>query len=263
MYDAQLAMDSNDPDRPARGLALYDWNADFDICKHPELLVKLIENFEMRPTSISFGLHNGKSRRSRIYPTTDLLKACSRFDDYKYNSICAPIERDYFNLRFGLGFSMYAKRRIYDAQMDANLWSVPQVLDQVRLISRYFTPVYGFSHVKPTFYVGTFSAGTGSSDVSWETRKRAHAMGEMLSEFGTRAHLSGGLHDIYELNVLSPAHLQKETLAGQTLAGWIKSGAHGQLIEISSKIHVWLVPDDIRPTIRQRFLSAGLLQVPV
>jgi hypothetical protein len=124
MYDGQSMIDDSDSGRPARGLALYDWDAKFDIRRHPELLVELVENMNVKPTHLGFGLPNGKKRHPRIYRTTDLPKVFSQFDNYEYISIETPIDGNFFNLKFGLGFTVSRGRHEYLAQKDAPLWSI-------------------------------------------------------------------------------------------------------------------------------------------
>jgi hypothetical protein len=76
----------------------------------------------------------------------------------------------------------------------------------------------------PTFFISTFEMGIGSTSMPSKVNKRADALGQMLMPHGKQELLTGSLHDIYELNVLSPAHLQKEALSSQSLAQWINSG---------------------------------------
>ncbi len=262
MYDDQIVKTSLDPRRPARGLALYDWGDDFDVCKHPELLVRLVENLGVEPRHLEFGFPGRKKKRPRITRKTDLLQALSLYDSYSYISVDEPIDGNYFNLDFGLGFSLFGGCQLYQAQKDAKQWSVFQAIEHVRLISEFISPAYGFSHVMPTSFIGIFQGGTGSSSMPGEVNRRADALADMISPTGSRAHLTGGLHDVYELNILSTAHLEREALSGRSLATWIASGDHGELIKVTDNVHLWHVPEKQLSFIRMSFLSAGLLLVP-
>jgi hypothetical protein len=70
--------------------------------------------------------------------------------------------------------------------------------------------------------------------------------------------LSGKLHDVYGLNVLSPRHLELQ-VEGQSLSEWIKSGERGELAVIKDDVFAWVVPDSVRPRVRRTLLGEGAL----
>jgi hypothetical protein len=101
-----------------------------------------------------------------------------------------------------------------------------------------------------------FPAGTSTSDLSREKSIRIGDLGHSLRV--TKQHLAGKLHDVYELNVLSPPHLDAN-IQGTTLGAWIKSGSRGELQKIKEGVFAWTVSEDVRPAVRSTLFNEGLL----
>jgi hypothetical protein len=253
---------NDDPERAARGLVLYDWRENFDLSKHPNLVIKLVDDLGLKPKKAWFGFVDKKSRNRIIYKKTKLFDIISEFKDYDGLELCTPINGNYLNVEFSLTYTNTAISKRYHVVMDPEFWPLDKVVRHIEAVAQNMSPVYGFSHVMTNSDVGWFLSGTSTTSMSAEDFKRAHALAGSLGPHGSHDHIKGKLHDIYELNVLSPAHLQHQTF-GQTLASWIGAGRRGELVEINSRVFVWLVPEDVRNFVRPEFLRAGLLVSPV
>jgi hypothetical protein len=88
-----------------------------------------------------------------------------------------------------------------------------------------------------------------------EESRRASALGRSLVNH--RQHLAGRILDVFELNVLSPPHMQAR-VGAVALGDWIKFGGRGNLIVINKEVFVWTVADAIRQPIRARLWREGL-----
>jgi len=246
---------------PFRALGLYDWREDFVLAKHPEFLVELVENSEIAPTIGEFEVE-GSRHRKKILKTVPLVDFVSKFPSYSRFELCRPLNGNFLDLESDLQYSA-ARTRDYIIGRRASEMTPHNLVRHISLFSKQMSPRYGFSHVmKGSADATAFLVGVGSTTMSYDDRRRAGDLGHMLSPNFSQEHLSGKLHDVYELNVLSPAHLERTTF-GQTLASWIREKDRGELIEVSSEVAIWLVPDTIRSLIRSMFFHAGMLVVTV
>jgi len=241
-----------------RAMALYDWIEDFDLPSHPEFVVELIQNSGIKPTKAEFHTH-GKRNRRTIHKNSRLIDIIAQFKSYSDFEFCRPIGGNYLNLEFDIQYTAQSDEKLYIFSLPPRQLPLIKLLDHVRLFCRHMTPRYGFSHVMDGPAATFFFSGIAALSLSYDNQTRADDLGQTIRSDGAREHLSGKLHDVYELNVLSPAHLQRSTF-GQTLASWIAGGKkRGQLVEINGAVSVWLVPDDVRPGIRSKFFKEGLL----
>jgi hypothetical protein len=245
-------------ENPVRAMALYDWIEDFDLSKYPEFLAELVEDSGIKPTKAEFDVPNDKRRRRTIYKNTRLIEVISQFTSYSSFELCRPIEGNHLNLESDMQYAVRLGRKSYTLTLPPEKMPLTKLLNHVRVFCRHMTPRYGFSHVMDDPAATFFLSGVAATSLSYDNRKRADDLGQSLRSNGAREHLSGKLHDIYEFNVLSPTHLQRDTF-GQTLTSWIMIGGRGELVEVNSKVFVWLVPEDVRNFIRPEFLKAGLL----
>jgi hypothetical protein len=246
----------------ARGLAIYDWSENFEFGQNPNFLLKLIEDLKIRPRKMAFGLGNERTRSRTVYKNSNLLDLIAEFKNYDLMEICTPIDGNYLRVEFSLSYVKSENDQTYMVQMPVQNWSVNNTLNHLKLLAKHLTPTYGFSIVMPSSQVGWFQSGMSTMSMTNEETKRASELAYTIGSHGHLQHEYGKLHDVYELNVLSPIHLKRDTF-GQTLASWIGVGKRGELLEIKSNLFVWLVPDSIRSAIRASFLNAGLLISPV
>jgi hypothetical protein len=249
----------------ARGLAIYDWPESIDFGQNSDFLLQLVDDLEIKPTKVWFGLENSKGCTRTVFKKTTLAKVLSEFPAYQNLELCTPIGGDYTNVEHSLSYSRDAGElsdRDYSVKKYAETWSVDDALSHLKLLTKHFTPGYGFSIVMPSVEIGWFQGGVGTMSMTKEERQRADALRCTVGQRGPFHSEFGKLHDVYELNVLSPTHVKRDTF-GQTLASWIGAGKRGELLEIKRDVFVWLVPDNIRTSIRASFLKADLLTSPV
>jgi hypothetical protein len=251
-----------DPFRPARSLALYDWPERVDFAEHAEILLALEATIHVLPGRVQFTNQSPKKERNAILASPEKLAVKIRdvgsFDSFSMRRL---IDNDERNPELDITLSAADWSRFH-LQVDVDLLSITEVIGCIRTFCRYFTPDYGYSTVMPSFEAIWFHAGGGTTSMDRDMRRRADALSDLKRPFGTPNPINGRIHDIYEINVLSPKHLEREVF-DQPLAEWIGAGKRGELINIKKNVHVWTVPDNIRHSIRDQFFKAGLLLVPV
>lgn len=239
-------------------MALYDWIEDFDLPNHPGFLVELVEDSGIRPTKASFDVPNDKHRHRTLYKNSRLFDVVAPFTRYSALELCKPIDGNYLNLESDMMYAVRLGRKSYTLTLPPEQLPLTKLLNHVRLFCRHMNPRYGFSHVMDDPAATFFLSGIATTSLGYDDSKRADDLNRSLTSNGAGEHLSGKLHDVYEFNVLSPAHLQRDTF-GQTLASWIGAGNRGELVEINPRVSVWLVPDARRSLIRSMFFEGGLL----
>jgi len=125
------------------------------------------------------------------------------------------------------------------------------------------TPRFGFSNIGTKDSAIPFHAGqpTRSDDEVYLKRIRAHEVVRHCEPYED-GYLGKRLLDVFELNILSPAHLSSRVF-GTSLEDWIGSGSRGTLTQLKKDVCAWIVPNNIRPDVRQNLLKGGYLIVPV
>ena len=149
---------------------------------------------------------------------------------------------------------------LYTVAKFSTEFSISNALRHVALFCHNLTPQYGISHVmSPSSSAYFFLGGASTVGMNAEDSHRANYIGWYLRDYNIGNASYDKLIDIFELNVLNAKHLERQVF-GQSLASWIRNGNGGELVEINSKVAVWLVPDEIRPAIRRMFFDAGLIE---
>ncbi|MBM3521001.1 MAG: hypothetical protein FJX63_09610 [Alphaproteobacteria bacterium] len=244
-----------------RVLTLYDWQENFNFPAHPEFVVALVNDAGMRPTKASFfvpvpGKKDSKERRRTLYKNTRLMDLVSEFRLYQGFELCVPINRNFLNLESDMSLDISPGRSItYQISKAPDALPLPDVIRHIRLFCTKASPRYGFSRVSEGPEAASFAKGIGGMGRPREENFRADALGSSL--IWTKQHLAGRFLDVYELNVLSPVHM-KAKVQGQSLGDWIRSGQHGELVEINDSVTLWLVPEKLRDPIRARLWREGL-----
>ncbi|CAN5435444.1 hypothetical protein BH10PSE7_BH10PSE7_44980 [soil metagenome] len=242
------------PDGHFRILVVYDWLEDFKIAKCPEFLIALISDSGVKPNKVTFHV-SGKERRRTIGKKQKLLNIISPFTDYDWVALDETTKNNFLLLQSHLSWSS-GFVKTYQVARPPGAFQLKDCVRHLTLACQEVTPRYGFTYIgrgaEAIFYAG----GISSPTYNLQKTKQVSDLGRSLNR--TKEHLSGYLHDVYELNVLSPLHLSCPVF-GRTLASWIEEGRRGQLVRIKDEVHVWLVPDDVRPAVRLQLFEEGVL----
>jgi hypothetical protein len=239
-------------------MALFDWTEDFPLSAHPEFIAELVNDLGMIPTKVEFDRPGGKANRRTIRKPEKLIETIAPFADSQSFELCDPIGGNYLNLRCDMQYSVRRTQRSYSVALPPEQLPLPKLIAHVGLYCRHLVPRYGFSLVWPGAVASFFMAGMADLSLSYEDRRRADDWGRSFGASPIGAHLTGKLHDVYELNVLSPPHLER-IVEGRPFASWIKTGNRGELIEVHPRVSVWLVPPEKRPKIRSILFNEGHL----
>jgi hypothetical protein len=127
----------------------------------------------------------------------------------------------------------------------------------------FLTPTFGFSLVTSKAVDISYHSNTPSSDMSRNDRSRVEAYQQVAHLLpNSENHLSKRLLDVFELNFLSPHHLRSR-IFNVSFEDWVDKGRRGELQQIGSDVYAWIVPEDIRPSVRLALLNAGFLIAPI
>jgi hypothetical protein len=238
-----------------RVLAIYDWQENFDLSKHPETVVAWCESAKLSPNKVGFRLSGQQKMRSRtVFKKSRLVDVISEFDDYVDLELDDIRGTHYLRPNSHLSFVPEYKR--YVVARKESEFSIADEISHLRLVCQSITPRYGFSNIGEGAIPIFATSGIASTSMRHDEWTRTTDLGRMLSY--SKQHQSGKLHDVYELNILSSAHL-KATLRGGALCSWIDSGARGQLDKINEDVFAWVVPDSVRSDVRSMLFGEGLL----
>jgi len=244
-----------------RCLAVYDWEGDLDLASHPAILIELVKDIDKEANKIAYYVPEiGKERKMTTSKNRNIDFCVNSITSYEYIEIGRLINRSYLDVISHVSYAIRHRQRSYVAAHQLNSFSLEDALGHLKLYCRNFSPSYGFSItaecVDALFYVG----GIATTSMDRETSFRATSLATSLRQ--SKEHLAGRLHDVYELNVLSQKHLER-AVCGRPLWAWIGAGRRGELIRITDSVTAWLVPDDIRPGVRQTLFSDGALIAPL
>ncbi len=249
-------------DPSLRAMALYNWPEDFDFSGHREFLIELLVDTKIDPIKLEFEIENDKRKMCTVRKNKRpelIIREAPPFTGFEF---CRPIEGNFLNLETDMTLSVTNFLKLFQLAHSPEVLSPSSALGHIEMLCRSITPQYGISHVKsPSSAATFFLGGAGTNTMSPDDNRRAGELGQYLIGNNINKPFDR-LIDIFELNVLNPGHLTRQVF-GQTLASWIRSKKRGELVEINSKVAVWLIPDDVRPLIRGLFFNAGLLEVPV
>ena len=248
-------------ERPLRALTLYDWQAEsFDLARCPEILARSVELARMTPNKLSVKFEkNGRVRVSNIRKPADVLDKLKALQAYLWVALDDAIDGNFSNLNSQAAFTQKPNYRRIQVANVVKLFDIDQCVEIIRLFSATVALGYGFTHVAPQSIATFFSAGVVVvGDPDQLRGNRATVLREGLG-FGD--HRLGLVHDIYELNVLAPVHMERR-IGGKSLREWIGAGERGRLIDVSANNSVWLVPDALQASIRNEFAFAELLFPP-
>jgi len=244
-----------------RCLAVYDWEGDLNLASHPAILVELVKDIDKEANKIAYYVPEiGKERKMTTSKNRNIEFCISSIMAYDYIEIGRLINKSYFDVISHISYSTRNRRRDYVAARQIGSFSVDDALEHLKLYCRNFSPLYGFSITAECAAALIYVGGSAAMGMDHETIHRAANLGVTLRQ--SKEHLTGKLYDVYELNVLSQKHLER-AVCGRPLWAWIGAGRRGELIRITDSVTAWLVPDDIRPGVRQTLFSDGALIAPL
>ena len=236
-------------------LALYGWPQPLDLSKRPDALVSLVGDAKIAPTKATFFVPKEKKERRRtLFKKTRLTDVLAQFPSYEWVALDEPIDGDFRNVRSHLHF--HAVRKRYSIGKVFGSFQVQDALRHVRMFCGLATPRYGFLHAERGATALFFPWGVSTMSSDRTVRQRVADLGHSLH--GAKEHLTSKLHDAYPLNILSPLHLER-LVQGKPLRQWIQSGGRGEIIVINDDVFAWIIPDEVRPTVRAELFEANVL----
>ena len=252
---------------PVRAFSLHHWLEEPKLAACEGLISSTLSLLALWPTKVLvYKEHFAKPVSKRWAAFNDI--SLSEFEETV--GITAesgkPLSKANLRLRLGL-FNITTHEDIYAGNMyfehDPDFLTIELGLKVISEWLTVITPRYGFSNIDTKDSAMLFHAGqpTSSDDEVYLKRIRAHEAVRHCQPHED-GYLGRRLLDVFELNILSPAHLSSRVF-NMSLENWITSGGRGALTQLKKDVYAWIVPDNIRPDIRQNFLNAGHLIVPV
>jgi hypothetical protein len=247
-----------------RGISLHDWPEKLDITTCSNKLVSAIDTLSLWPANAGISKDIMKRYAARKWRSANEVDL-SEFEFIELLSVNTSkrLTTTNFNQHLSsFSVSLVTRGEIYFEH-------TPEILSietGIRVISEWLsvtTPQYGFSTIQPKGTSALFHGGqpNPNDDEAYTMRIRAHEQARYCEPHESDF-LGKRLLDVFEMNILSPAHITGRVF-GTTLGDWISKGDRGQLRQLKKDVHAWIVPDDIRPDIRQKLLRAKHLVVPV
>ncbi|MGO4339988.1 hypothetical protein AB4037_34435 [Labrys sp. KB_33_2] len=238
-----------------RYLVVYDLVEDYDLSADPQFLIELLKQSEAKPNKIGFAAYQQtKSKSPRIskkHPIEELIIESGAYDRVSLDEI---VGENYLNIDSHIAYQR--SRREYIVALNEAEFSIDKALDHLNLLCQRVTPRYGFVNVERPQDALYHPFGTASAAADPITAKRISDLG--YSRRTTKEHRSGKLHDVYPLNVLNHAHLER-LIGSFSLKEWIRAGDHGELRVVKEGVYAWLIPGDKRAGIRDVLFKAGAL----
>jgi hypothetical protein len=242
-----------------RFLALYGWSEVLGLAWHPSILAELSNNLCVVSNKITYFIPSErKARHKTILKSGNLIGVISKISQFDRISLDQIPGNNLLDVNGQVNID--DKRKRYVAAKEFEEFGVEHCIGHARPICQFITPLYEFSHVGLGVGALFFPHGQASTDYEQDVRTRIHDLGDSLRR--TNEHLQGKIHDVYELNVLSSLHLDRE-IQGIPLKRWIEQEGWGKLSPIKENVFIWTVPDNIRGTIRELLLKQNALIVSV
>lgn len=115
------------------------------------------------------------------------------------------VNGNFLNLRSHLDYGPSASHKLYVVAGIPSEFTVADALRNLHPVCQSITPRYGFSNIGDGASAVFATTGISSTSLPYDIQIRIRDLGHFLD---AQQHLAGKLHDVYELNVLSPPHLE-------------------------------------------------------
>ncbi len=268
---------------PYRRLILHEWPENFSMPRNPGFLEQLLDNLDFSPRYSEFTVStdfkgNSERKRATFYRNTKVMDILSRFPEYENVHLHKSTNTFGWFTDAELGYKSYChvlgrtqpieiSRREYAVGGKLGVLSIGRLLDHLKLLCIRISPAFGYSILRDKSSDALFFQG-GTAEISWDrsTQLRADELGDSENR---HLHLTGKLHDVYELNVISNLHLENfisksSFLKTQTTLGdWILQGNRGSLIKLNENVFAWVVPKSVRQSVREVLFNSGMLTTKI
>jgi hypothetical protein len=126
------------------------------------------------------------------------------------------------------------------------------------LFCELHTPRYGFSFDDAAArYAASAVAGMSIIQMPPDVARITARWQRMRRS--SKDHMEGYLVDVFDLNVLSPLHMNFP-VEGTSFDKWIaRDRKRGQLVKIKDEVHVWLVPPEHRQQLRKDLIASEMM----
>lgn len=250
--------------RLVRGISIHAWPERIDLTKCKKRIAASLDVLELWPAKAAIAKEPFKRTQSKKWMIADEVDL-SEFESIEaiYVGTSKRLNKANLNNRLALFAVSFAINGEIYLHHDPHILTLEAGLSGIAPWLEVVTPRYGFSALLESSRSICFHGGTPnpSDDENYLKRIRTYEQARYCGP-DEDGFLGKRLLDVFEMNILSPQHLSSRVF-GTSFGDWITRGGRGELRELKKDVHAWIVPDDIRPDIRQSLLKAKHLVMPV
>lgn len=235
-------------------LAIYDWDGEIGVWRHPGRLVRLMQNAGIAPNWLTICERGSNVERcTEISSTLTLRKAIANSPDFEWLALDHVVDGDFSN---ALSHAVVKESDSKKYTMSLHEPVHQNCRKHLIELSRYIRPKYGFVISMSTHAAIIFSGGGGTVSMDYGTRATADAL--MHRVLIDKMHLEGFVVDVFGINILSAAHMKMRVGSGN-LWSWIEGERVGTLTVITPGVFLWEVAESLRSQARLKLREAGIL----
>lgn len=225
-----------------------------------EFLAEAVRLLKAEPNAISFrlperkGITSYKTRKSKSWldivreKGVQHLAAIEQIEDNDYRKCVAM-----------LSFPFLSNVTAFSAE--ARKFSLADGVEIAVHYEKLCDYHYGFSQVRRSREASVWAWGIASGEQGKEERQRVATLGWALRD--EPEILARKMHDLYEMNILSPGHLASKLDEKEDLRHWITRQRLGTLTPITKDLTTWVLTPAEIAVARPVLLKAGALIVPL
>jgi hypothetical protein len=249
--------------RDVRGISIRAWPEEPDLKKCESQITSAISILDLWPARVEISVDIWEKSKVRKWrqPADATLTEFETVEGISALSGLSPTKVNAERLLRSIHIDQVGPSIYFEGGPD--FLSMDLALEGLEIFLPFVTPRYGFSEINLKGDSYFFHQGQPTSGLDERRLARSEAFEAVrICKPDDENFLGNRLLDVFELNILSPAHMALRVF-GTSLDDWISAGRRGTLTELKKEVYAWIVPDDIRADIRKAFLSAGYLIVPV
>ena len=167
---------------------------------------------------------------------------------------------EFGTMMFDAIFFAFFDKRYSNAVVDSKIVKIDDKLfqDFVKDLVDIVKPKYGYIFQRNFQNVVGYEFGMNSGRLSDEERTLVGRWGKVYRNGGK--YKTGDLRDIYPINILSGAHMEREIFPKTKFRNWIESSEkHGNLQKLNNELWSWHVSDELISPVRESLRPTGMI----
>lgn len=249
-------------------IALHDLRKQsFDHKKWIEHCVKLMNQYGLVPTRMGISAPSLKSEKMNAYERE--FKKLDTIHNPSITSTCIQATKhglnenpqtDLFSCNFDVDLKKQRSTFVLTVSDSVHVLVKNDINQITTKLCDFFNPGYGYYYQRPAIRGPRwYACGVA---VGLETDEPERAMIDAWGEkFRTsNEYKTGDLRDIYQMNLLMDAHLNRDVMPGTTLRSFIESNPlHGSLMVVDDQRTAWWVEGENIDHVRKALMPSGII----